>query len=330
MDMTKDAKYHQSITRHTCFLTLVNQASDLISIVDRKGNFRFLNNRHAALLGDHFSELVGRNVFDRIHAADQAGFIVSFSSLRHKRQVKFSPFRLKDTFGNWRWISTNATDLSKDPTINGIVLVAQDMTDLVSKTDQLRRIEERDNLLMSTTGEALFDWDIFEDTLMWTSSFLIDFGYDTTQCNSYDFFNRIYPEDQKRVWGEIEDGMRAVETSTIFSEFRFFKSDGGLVRVDYLIIFLRDQQGKVYRAVGSLRNISEYDNHLEKVKRKNAMIREVAFSESHVVRAPLSRMLEVIDLILNNPHVQSECKELLLLVSQLANEFDRNIREISK
>jgi hypothetical protein len=59
------------------------------------------------------------------------------------------------------------------------------------------------------------------------------------------------------------------------------------------------------------------------------MIREIALSDSHAIRAPLSRMLNVIELMISNPDTQSETKELLKLVLQLANEFNQNIKDLS-
>ncbi len=312
-----------------CLLALVNQATDLISVVDPEGNYLFLNDRYRQILGTDLSRYLGQSAFDRIHPDDLAQFVDSFSSVTGRKQVQFAPYRLSDDVGNWRWMRPTASDSSQDPAINGIVLISQDITDLVSVTSRLQRAEERDRVLMHAIGEAIFDWDVFEDNLVWTSSFSHHFGYRSVQGNSYEFYNRIYLPDKKRVWAEIEEGMRSVHVKTVFSEFRLHKADGNLATVDCFIIFLRDQSGKVYRAVGSLRNISEYEDHLQNIRRKNAMIREIALSDSHAIRAPLSSMLNVIELMISNPDTQSETKELLKLVLQLANEFNQNIKDLS-
>lgn len=309
--------------------TLLNHAFDFIAITDRAGNYTFLSERYTKILGTDLTDFLGQQIFDRIHPGDISQFMVSFSSIPHLGQVQFAPVRVKDNVENWKYLRVTATDLSANKDIDGIVFVSQDISELVLAKQQLQRLEERDSALMMATGEAIFDWNIFKDTLEWTSSFSQHFGYRQTKCSSLDFYNKILLSDKRRVWDEIEDGMKSVHVKTIFSEFRLCKFDGSLANVDYYIIFLRDESGRVYRAVGSLRDISAYEGHLQNVRRKNAIISQIALSESHAARAPLSRMLNVIDLIIRNPNAETEIKEMLQLVCQLANEFDRNIKNLT-
>ena len=316
------------MTRKTDYLALVNQATDLISVLNSEGNYLFLNESHTGIMGSDLSLFMGKSIFNQIHPADRAGFQASFSLLQTQNKIQFALFRMKSCSGNWQSIKAHAVNFSHDPGIGGIVLVSQDVTELVSAKQQLARAQQRDSALANATGAAIFDWDICADKLEWVSGFYENFGYAATQSNIYEFYSKIYSPDQRRIWHEIEDGIGSSLVTMIGSKFRFRKANGALADVDYFGIFLQNENGKVHRAVGALRNLSELESHLQRVRRKNVIMKEIAWSESHIVRSPLLKMLNIIELMETNPDVQPNIKDLIKIVSQLANEFNNNIRYI--
>lgn len=77
-------------------------------------------------------------------------------------------------------------------------------------------------------------------------------------------------------------------------------------------------------------SITEKVKHIEKIETQNKKLQEIAWIQSHVVRAPLARMMAIVNHINVLKGVSSEQKELLIHFNDSANELDKIIRDISK
>jgi PAS domain S-box-containing protein len=76
-------------------------------------------------------------------------------------------------------------------------------------------------------------------------------------------------------------------------------------------------------------DITEISNHLKTVQLQNERLKEIAWIQSHIVRAPLARMMSIIDL-LKYPNVQeSEKDELMKYLLDSSVELDEIIRDIT-
>jgi len=58
-------------------------------------------------------------------------------------------------------------------------------------------------------------------------------------------------------------------------------------------------------------------------------LQEIAWMQSHVVRAPVARLMGIVDLIKNYTHSENEQNELLDHILISANELDGIIRDIA-
>jgi len=76
------------------------------------------------------------------------------------------------------------------------------------------------------------------------------------------------------------------------------------------------------------RDITEQRNRTKAIENQNLQLKEIAWMQSHVVRAPLARMMGFINLIEFNKNPELENKDLLPYVLDSAKELDRIIREI--
>ena len=60
---------------------------------------------------------------------------------------------------------------------------------------------------------------------------------------------------------------------------------------------------------------------------QNRKLREIAWTQSHVVRAPLVRMMALVNML--NEHFEEPSDFYLEQINRSAQEFDKIIREIS-
>lgn len=323
-------KQNQLLASERRFKALVQEGADLIGIVDLAGNYKFVSESCYPILGIHPSEFIGKNAFDFIHPSDVQDIMTQFSQLAETKQIKTSPFRFKDSKGTWRWIRTIATNLCSDPAIDGIVVNSRDITDAVLKSRALKRSNDRYKLIMKSGNEAIYDWDIEKHKLVWGYGFYTIFGYRSNEVIGVEWSDNIYRADRPQVLAELTKSVEDKNTDVAVSEFRYTKANGEVALVEHRIVFLRNRHGVAIRAVGSLKDITDYKQNLKTIQLQNEKLREIAWTQSHMARAPLARMMGLVNLIKNYPNSDIEKSDILDLFLKSAEEFDRIIKEISE
>ncbi|WP_026632135.1 PAS domain-containing protein [Dyadobacter alkalitolerans] len=95
-----------------------------------------------------------------------------------------------------------------------------------------------------------------------------------------------------------------------------------------------DELNVIDRAVAILKMILENRKNSEIITSSNSRLRnyveEIAFLQSHVVRAPLARLMGIVDLIKNYEHTDIEKQELLDHLLMSAKQLDDVIRDIAR
>ena len=82
-------------------------------------------------------------------------------------------------------------------------------------------------------------------------------------------------------------------------------------------------------AIERKKSTAELQNYINTIEDQNKKLREISWIQSHVVRAPLSRMMSLIDLLKSNSPGDTDNEELLDNILISAAEFDTIIRDIS-
>jgi diguanylate cyclase (GGDEF)-like protein/PAS domain S-box-containing protein len=112
------------------FRALVENGSDLVTLVDDSGMVFFASPACRHLLGVTDDELVGRHPFDRIHPDDRflAGSLldVVWASAGSREPIE-SRFLHAD--GTWRWFEVIAENQLDEPEVAGVVIHFRDISD---------------------------------------------------------------------------------------------------------------------------------------------------------------------------------------------------------
>ena len=110
--------------------------------------------------------------------------------------------------------------------------------------------------------------------------------------------------------------------------FRHLKKNGELVYVDIQSNAIKFNSNRTNLVLA--KDISERLNYLNALESQNAVLKEISWMQSHVVRAPLSRLMSLIDLIKRDHHLNEDEHKLLEHMLSSAYELDDIIRDISK
>ncbi|MEA5405280.1 PAS domain S-box protein [Arcicella sp. DC2W] len=88
-------------------------------------------------------------------------------------------------------------------------------------------------------------------------------------------------------------------------------------------------QGKPIRLYGMIQDINDQKKHLGEIEAQNKQLREIAWMQSHVVRAPVARIMGIINLLNDFDSVELSKEELLQNILDSAYELDGIIRKIN-
>jgi PAS domain S-box-containing protein len=147
----QDALVQQSEQR---FKALVQDGSDMISIVNEEGNYIYTSPTTTAILGISPEEFQNKNVFDFIHPDDASQCMECMQRIMVEKRVIVPPFRLKDAANNWRWIESVLTNMLDNPAVEGLVANSRDITDAINAKEQIEANEQFNRTVLESSPDC--------------------------------------------------------------------------------------------------------------------------------------------------------------------------------
>ncbi|MEG5057637.1 EAL domain-containing protein [Microcoleus sp. A2-C5] len=121
------------------FRSLIENARDIIVILDDKGFCRYVSPSLERILGYPTAEVLGRSVFDLIHPDELPMVTQVFKSIIQMPKVGMglAEYRVQHKDGSWCALEAVATNLLDEPSVRGIVVNCHDVTERKVAEDQL-------------------------------------------------------------------------------------------------------------------------------------------------------------------------------------------------
>jgi diguanylate cyclase (GGDEF)-like protein/PAS domain S-box-containing protein len=138
------------------FRSLVQNSDDVISIIDASGRFTYMSPGSHRVLGYPSEESVGKRADSIVHADDLSALNELLRRLRRDAQTSIrEQARILHADGTWRWMEVTYTNLLHDPSVQGFVCNARDVSDTRRYQDQLAYQASHDELT-GLANRALF------------------------------------------------------------------------------------------------------------------------------------------------------------------------------
>lgn len=327
IDLTEHIKAEQALAAsEQRFKALVQDGSDLIAIIDQDGIYKYISPNSLGILGIKAIDLVGKNAFDFIHPEDRQGTVSDFLHLKYQKQVELLPFRFKNAKGEYRWIETIITNMTDDPAIEGIICNSRDITERIESRIKMEESISRYNIVSKATSDVIWDWNMLSGKTVWNKGIKGVFGYAKTTF-SYDWrMDKIHPDDLDRVLSEFELVIKN-KKNRLQIEYRFRCEDGGYKSVLDRSFVLFDEEGEPVRMIGSMQDITERIRHTNAIESQNSRLKEIAWIQSHEIRAPLARIMGLVDL-LDEFTKDGDKKDCIKHLKTSSQELDVAIRAI--
>jgi PAS domain S-box-containing protein len=133
-----------------------------------------------------------------------------------------------------------------------------DVSDSRREQARLRETEERLRLAGRATNDAIWDWDLARDHVVWNEALRTKYGHDLPGGLSDGgwWLDHIHPDDRARIDASIHAVIDGTGTDWA-DDYRFRRADGGYADLHDRGYVLRDAEGGAVRMLGAMLDQTE-------------------------------------------------------------------------
>jgi len=136
-------------------------------------------------------------------------------------------------------------------------------------------------------------------------------------------FSQLHPQDEKQ---RIEHKFTSKDDEIEKNHFTHFLSNGKKIKVE--VYFRKIKSDSELNLIVQANDISRTLNHINTIELQNEKLMNIAWTQSHVVRAPLSRILGIVNLIEQQKDNLDDLSFWLKQLRVSSNEMDEIVRKI--
>ncbi|MGZ5286871.1 MAG: PAS domain-containing protein [Flavisolibacter sp.] len=288
-DITEQVNAREKLRQSEEYYRNLFQSNPLPCWIYDTQTLAFLDVNQAAINHYGFSreEFLSSDLF-LFHAPE------SYKKLRERVQNEYL-YNIQH-FNKWMHRKKNGEEIFVDIDINTIqygkvnakLVVAHDITEKVKiekaqkKTEEeLRRSNERFKLASMATSDAIYDWDLLTNQLLWGEGLQNLFGLDPVDITIDKWKELIHPEDQPLVKSSLE---ASINSQTKWQmKYRFKDAKGEYRFVLDRGFITRNTEGKALSMIGSLQDISDLHMKETELLISNERYRYATLATSDVV-----------------------------------------------
>ena len=236
------------------------------------------------------------------------------------------------------------------------VFIGIDITKIKEAEEAIKLSEERLSLVLEASNTGIWDYDVVNDTAYYSPRWKAILGYadDEIGDSRDEWKKRLHPDEKEEVVRKFDDYI-AHPDGLFTLEYRLRRKDGSYCWVSDRSAALTDNQGKTYRILGSIADITErklaeealreardsleikvaertreLEKANEKLKELDRLKSMFLASMSHELRTPLNSIIGFTGLLLMGlaGELNDEQKKQLTLVKNSAKHLLNLINDI--
>ena len=151
------------------------------------------------------------------------------------------------------------------------------------------------------------------------------YGYSFDECLSLTLMD-LHPEGERE---PLHEKLLINSDRKIKNQFTQLKKNGEQIKVELSVKKMEFNSGQKGIIVQST-DITTIINHLKTIEKQNVKLKNIAWTQSHEVRAPLSRILGIINLIETQKDHPGDLQFLLNQLRVSSDEMDAIVRKITE
>jgi PAS domain S-box-containing protein len=313
------------------FLEMLENVELIAMTLDKEGSVTFCNDFLLRLTGWSREEVMGKSWFDR--------FVPGQCSLRKEflEDVESGtvPIHFRNAIttkaGEAREIAWNNTVLRDSAgKANGTASIGEDVTERARAEEALRESEAQFRQVVENIHEVFWVTDSVKNEMLYISP-----GYEAIwgrTCESlyaepWTWVSSIFPEDRDRV---VRAAAEKQARGDFNETYRIIRPDGSLRWIRDRAFPVRDEDGNVYRIVGTAEDITEYRKLEEQFRHAQKMeaIGALAGGIAHDFNNILAGINGYAELCRDDPRAGAQLREYLGEIIKGAQRAAELVRQI--
>jgi PAS domain S-box-containing protein len=235
---------------------LIDNLPDYIYIKDTSFNYMISNRAFVKLVGARAeTETIGKRS-EELFGKEIGGINTQEDSriLETGKEIidRDEPIVTKE--GKKLWLLTTKVPLKdKDNNVTGILGISKDITERKLAEEEIVKTNARFQTVSKATSDIVWDRDLISDTLWWNDNYYSNLGYRKQKeiVHVEEWFTHIHPDDVEKVREKVRKVIEG-RGSTWQDAYRYLKSDGTYLHFLDRGFILRDNEGKAYKMIGSM------------------------------------------------------------------------------
>ncbi|MCU0331100.1 MAG: PAS domain S-box protein [Candidatus Kapabacteria bacterium] len=234
--------------------------------------------------------------------SDVARWEQGFSDAMLGRASEFELWMI-DGSSRSRVIEFRFSPISAEESTVGVGCLIRDVTEQRHAQQRLedyaRRLQEsleRYEIISRATHDAIWDWTVSDDTIVWNQGIARLFGYELTMTSLVWWIERLHPEDRDNVVESLRRWQESNGDEHWFAEYRFQCANGDYLWVMDRGLKYRSKDGELRRLIGSITDVHDIRQKAATIEMQNRQLREIANITSHEIRGPLASLLGLLHL----------------------------------
>lgn len=206
----------------------------------------------------------------------------------------------------------------------------QDITERKEYEIQLALSNERFKLATEASNEMIWETDHKQQVTTRSKVYEKTISYQALEPfmigNSW--YSKIPEPELQEVWLSLQRAFEDKKTTYWTNEYKLISDKGDLMYFVDRCFIIRDSLGTPLRSIGSVLDITSSRKQMDIILQQNKNLREIAWFQSHVVRAPLSRIMSLIYLAKEFDGGDKSIEEIFDLIAASAKELDEVIHNV--
>lgn len=326
-DYTEQKNNHQKLQEYSYRIShIVESINDGFLSADNNWTINYCNNEAAAFFNETKELLIGNNLlsFYKDETARKKFSLFNTAcekAVASKQSIHFE-FFLKKTN---KWF-----DISVYPAEDGLSVYFKDISTRKKEEEYVRLLQS----VVTNASDAIIITDATTlnapgpKIVYVNDAFCSMTGYSKEEITGLSPRILQGPETDRHELSRLRTALEKKEACEI--EVINYRKTGEAYWASMAIAPIANNDGMVTHFLSIERDITNQKKNLSHIENQNKALRDIAWKQSHLVRAPLARILGLINLLNTHAVAEKEKETILTHIRTSADELDHTIREIVK